>query len=79
MKIVHLSNHQSEKINSDAVSRLETLERNLNARDSNDSFKEYVGQELKRFCPLDQALLKREITDLITKAELKRLSYVDPF
>lgn len=45
----------------------------MSKRDANDSFGEYVAAELKKFSAYDQALLKREISNLIADAEIKKL------
>ena len=62
----------------EALFDVKRLEKEIACRDHNDTFGEYVGQELKRFDALEQSVLKKKIQDLIHEADLKRIADIPP-
>lgn len=62
----------------DLLGKLVKLEKEVGYKDCNDTFGEYVAQELKKMSPLQQAIMKKDIVNLITVAEINRLSESDP-
>ncbi len=62
------------KIGLAIVQKLNGIEEKLNTCDENDAFGEYVTQELNKMSPLEEAILKRNISNLIQDTNIKRLT-----
>jgi hypothetical protein len=67
-----------ENVVDEALSHVKKLEKDIAVWDHNDTFGDYVGQELKKFDALQQAMLKEKIQDLLHKADIKRIAGIPP-
>lgn len=60
------------------LDKLLKVEKEVEMKDCNDTFGEYIALELKKLTPLDQAIMKRDIMNLISDFQIKQLAAADP-